>query len=867
MLLCSPEAAASHWVAQELSWWLRHRGEEHLLLIVTGGRIAVDPATGELDPVGTTCLPAFAVPLFDTEPLWVDLTWAGHSAPTVPIENARFLDLAATLAAAVSGMPKDELVGENIRQQRRTRNLVRSVIAILTVLILLAAGGGVVAVQQRNLAQAQLLRATSRQLVASAAGLRDTQPALARQLIVTAYRQAATSEAIGAVLGSATIPVGSFDRPDADLIVADPIRNLAAFAYRDRIDFRSTDDAAVVATVALPGRTTQLAYAGGGDLLAAADVDGVVRIWSLSSPTAPRPWSERTLTTPTPKSPTPKTPTPTPKTIVAGLTFVGASRMLAVLTATGDLRVLDAGSAGELPEVTSIPGTLEGQSGRLMASADGRRILTCQEKPLIWDSSAPGSPLVVGPLDLPDCGGRFATAGATLSPSGFLLAVATGDLATLYDIADPARPVPLAPLAGPRLGVDAFAFSGDGSSLAIGAGDGSIRIWNVADPLRPALTDQLEGLGGAVTQLVFSGDSASLIAQIRAEVSNDSSSGWVRIWRVRAGERSAQLGEIATYGTQVGFAAESALIVAGHPPRLWGIADRRRPIPGAIIGGYRFGGGGLAISRNGALLALGVPPVLYDVTDPAAPVRLTVSPPSDDEPSRVDFLSGDRHLVVLDDDPTLWDVTDHGRPRRLSTLKADAYQQQSLAISPSGQRLVVVDAGVTVVYDISDPTAPTPAFHGLTPGAKVAAFAGGEDTIVTGDDGGRLRVWRADHGQFVEIGSAERHTGSIGGIGTHPAQPWVATGGEDGTVRLWDLLDPAHPAELAVYRHGGLYRAASIWFSPDGRTLATAGSSSIRLWDVDLAGTLGQLCDLSPDITPAEWSAYLPALPYDPPCR
>ncbi len=107
---------------------------------------------------------------------------------------------------------------------------------------------------------------------------------------MTAYRQAATGEAVGAVLGSATIPVGSFDQPEAD---------------------------------------------------------DVVRVWSLGSPTAPRPWAERTLTTPTSKTPTSKTPTS--KTIVANLTFLGPSRMLAVLTAIGDLRVLDAGRAANRP--------------------------------------------------------------------------------------------------------------------------------------------------------------------------------------------------------------------------------------------------------------------------------------------------------------------------------------------------------------------------------------------------------------------------------------------------------------------------------------------------------------------------------------
>ena len=147
-------------------------------------------------------------------------------------------------------------------------------------------------------------------------------------------------------------------------------------------------------------------------------------------------------------------------------------------------------------------------------------------------------------------------------------------------------------------------------------------------------------------------------------------------------------------------------------------------------------------------------------------------------------------------------------------------------------------------------------------------FLGGADVLALGDDSGTLHVWRRDDDNYVEIGSAHRHTGNIGGIGAHPSQPWVATGGEDGTVRLWDMSDPLHPAELAAYRHGSSYDGATIRFSPDGHTLATASADSVRLWNVDLAGASSASCVIAqPTSRLLTGPGNLPQRPYDPPCR
>jgi WD40 repeat protein len=129
-----------------------------MLIVLTDGDLVWDEDQGDFDWQRTTALPRDVQKKFANVPLYVDLRWA-HTVDHLSLQHPQFRSAVLDLAAPLHGKPKDELGGEDVRQYRRTRRLVRGVIALL---VLLAAGASVaayVAVQQRNRAESRALAA------------------------------------------------------------------------------------------------------------------------------------------------------------------------------------------------------------------------------------------------------------------------------------------------------------------------------------------------------------------------------------------------------------------------------------------------------------------------------------------------------------------------------------------------------------------------------------------------------------------------------------------------------------------------------------------------------------------------------------
>jgi hypothetical protein len=129
ILLASPEAAASQWVGKEITYWLERKSADTLLIAVTDGALTWDNAANDFIWSEGTPLPPALKGCFAAEPKWVDLTAYRAGADK---RDARFTELAADFAAAIRGMPKEDLLSQEVKQQRKALALASKGLLIFT---------------------------------------------------------------------------------------------------------------------------------------------------------------------------------------------------------------------------------------------------------------------------------------------------------------------------------------------------------------------------------------------------------------------------------------------------------------------------------------------------------------------------------------------------------------------------------------------------------------------------------------------------------------------------------------------------------------------------------------------------------------
>ena len=297
----------------------------------------------------------------------------------------------------------------------------------------------------------------------------------------------------------------------------------------------------------------------------------------------------------------------------------------------------------------------------------------------------------------------------------------------------------------------------------------------------------------------------------------------VRLWTTRGRERAAlpqrapvrQIAFVPGSGTLITSGADGGLTA-------WDIGERKR-VWSAELPGVE----GVAVSADGRFLAAYGPSTarVYEASTGSAVGELA----HEGRVTSAAFGPGSRVLVTGSADQTakVWDL------RRLThfihQLRGHTGQVVDVAVSPRGDLVLTTSTdGTGRLWDLAT-GALVSILIGHTNFVVSGGFSPGGFFVVTASTDATARVWRAEGGNLLAVLTG--HDGSVRGAVYSPHSTNVLTFGTDGTARIWD--PEAEPLLGLIGRlrsAAGGHEAAA--FSPDGSLIAATGRRVLDVFDV-----------------------------------
>ncbi|WP_204041147.1 WD40 repeat domain-containing protein [Acrocarpospora phusangensis] len=456
---------------------------------------------------------------------------------------------------------------------------------------------------------------------------------------------------------------------------------------------------------------------------------------------------------------------------------------------------------------------------------------------------------------------------ATIDPAmSRLLAVAAWRAAPTPEarrglIATLTRPL-TAVLRGHRNGVNAVAYDREGTRLATGGVDGTLRIWD-ARSYRP-IGLPIKGHRGAITQVTFAKNGWVITAgQDRT----------IRVWEIADEEET---------GKQVGRPIPGTVFAADPPgrflalgdqngvPRLVNLLTRRpsgQPFPRHPAGLRHLSFDGTTLTtydgagvlrrwdartrRPAGRIAGGPGPVTLNRERVALTLRGTLrrldlaTRRQSNRPVTGDFVAltyaAEGDLLATAQRNGAVHVLENGVPL---TEPFQAGAVRAMAFSPDGNWLATAgDDEIVRVWDIAltrrlsgEPTSGTPgpwtALAG-TPPCRAATV----DAVATSPDGRQFATASAGAICLWDAATRRRlrepltgHTGRVNTLVYSPDGRRLLSGGDDHTIRSWDTAT-GEPGDLNLAQASGI---SALAFDPrDPNRLATGTENgTVRLWDL-----------------------------------
>lgn len=837
ILLASPESAQSEWVGQELEHWLASHEAQKLLLVQTdGAEIAWDAAAGDFAARGNDAVPDALRGVFSDEPRYVDLRWA-RERDQISLADPRFRDAVADIAAPLRGVPKDEIVGEHVRQHRRARRTAIAGASGLAVLTAVAVAFGILALVSRQQAVDREQETRSVLLANESAAVFDLNPTLALQLARAGYDVAETPASAAAVRQAATVPQpiaelgSSLDRlEDA---VFSPDGSSAASVGRDGIlriwDIEAGSGQEPLEFPATPGGLlTKVAYSPDGKLVATASVDGLIRVYDVDAGVDQQPVVLRGH-----------------DGSVNSVAFGPNGTTLVSGGRDSTVRVWNLNAPRQPPDVRRA-GTGAYFDARI--SPNGKLIAGASDDATtrVWPAEDPSAAPRV--LSRPD--DSFAYTVEFAPDSRRLVSGGNGSL-RIWDLEDEGAP-PI-DLIGHFAAVESASFSPDGARLATASRDRTVRVWDVSDPeVRSLLA--LRGHRGDVKSVDYSPDGERLLSS--------GVDGRIFVWSADgyAFERVTSWQDNDRTVARVAMVPSGDLVASSgfDGPIYLRELDAAPDAPPIEIGDETFPVRGLALDPSGRRIAAAVGPgtLVWDInggklgesfglrSEGASAEGVAFSP----DGSRIAAAGMDGEVRVWANEEGFG-----GAPIELSS--PDGLELISVAFSGDGQRLAASGGGrVAYVWDLSDPeTFASPAAYGFAEGDLITSALSPDGSLLAGaGSAGLVYLWETDPAGSEAPEVLIGHSSTVNSLHFSQDGERLVSTSNDATARVWEVAAGALSRAVVIKPRPTDTPVFAGATSEDGTTIATGGEDlQVRdcgacTTEIDRALELTSLPDLGP---------------------